>query len=398
LLLALFSILGLTGAASYQSSEKNPRPPSDYAGNAVCAECHQKQAQTYATTAHALDSAPATADSIRGDFTHDHAVLRTRDPKLVFVMVAAPDGGFYQSAVNLADPEHPSSEMRRFDITFGSGRHGQTYLYWDGDRLFELPVSYWTYEHRWVNSPGYPDGQLHWDRHARPRCLECHVSYFSSLPPPDNRYAKDKLVLGIDCERCHGPGALHVARERSTTPPRAGSSDEAIVNPAHLSRDRQTDLCALCHAGIGTQVAPVMTYVAGDNLNDFLKIEPPALDAPVDVHGNQVGALEQSRCFRSGKLTCSTCHDVHKTQENADAFSVHCLSCHKVKACGRYRSMGAAIAGKCIGCHMPVAQSKAVFTANAGQQMAASMRTHRIAIYPDAKLEPASARHTEADR
>jgi hypothetical protein len=368
------------------SEQKTVPPPGAYAGEAVCAQCHAKQEKTYALTPHALDSTVATATSILGSFTEDQAVLRTGNPNLVFVMVASRDG-FYQTAVNTSDPQHLSSERKRFDIVVGSGRHGQTYLYWDEDKLFELPVSYWTYTHRWVNSPGYPDGQLHWNRRAGPRCLECHVSYFTPQPPPLNRYVKDSLVLGIDCERCHGPGALHVQRERAANPPRRGSPEEAIVNPARLSRDNQIGLCTLCHAGPGTQLQPALTYKVGDDIKDFLKIPPPAMDAPVDVHGNQVGALEQSKCYTSGKLTCSTCHNVHETQENAQAYSPHCLECHKVSACGRFRSMGASIRGKCIDCHMPEGKSNAITTVLVGESIHATFRNHRIAVYKDATLD-----------
>ncbi|MGB6158789.1 MAG: hypothetical protein WBH45_10935, partial [Acidobacteriaceae bacterium] len=105
------------------------------------------------------------------------------------------------------------------------------------------------------------------------------------------------------------------------------------------------------------------------------------------VHGNQVGALESSKCFTSGKLTCSTCHDVHRTQENADAFSRHCLSCHDVHACGRFKQMGEAIRGKCIECHMPIGKSMVLTSQSSGQLLQAELRTHRIAIYPQTSMK-----------
>lgn len=374
------------------AAESKVPPTSAYAGAAACAQCHEKEARTYASTAHAIDSSLPSTKTILGDFSPLHAVLRTSNPNLVYAMVARPDG-FYQSAVNISDPQHLTAQSERFDIVVGSGRHGQTYLYWKDDKLFELPVSYWTYTHQWVNSPGYPDGELHWDRAVQPRCLECHVSYFTSVPPPANRYVKGSLVLGIDCERCHGPGALHVARERSATPPRPGSPEEAIVNPAHLNRDQQMGLCSLCHAGPGPERGPALSYVVGDNIEDFLKLTPPAPNTPIDVHGNQAGALEESKCFTSGKLTCSTCHNVHETQENADAFSRHCMECHELRACGQYRTMGLAIGGKCIECHMPVGKSGVIESSAAGHRMQATMRAHRIAIYPDAGREPDGTIH-----
>lgn len=386
LLLVVCAFFALAAGSQQGSTppvdERKAPPPSAYAGDAACAECHQREAKAYAATPHALDSEAANAKDILGSFTPPTNVLHTGDPDLTFVMTKTPNG-FYQSAVRQSDPSR-APEPKRMDIVIGSGRHGQTYLYWQDDQLYELPVSYWTYLHRWVNSPGYLDGVVQWYRPAIPRCLECHSSYFTSIAPP-NRYVKLSLVLGIGCERCHGPGAAHVSRERSTPPPR-GSAAEAIVNPAHLSREKQLSLCSLCHAGVAESIGPSMTYVVGDNIEDFLDILPPSPNAPVDVHGNQVGAMEQSKCFRSGKLTCSTCHNVHETQENAEAFSGHCLECHQVSACGKFRAMGAAIRGKCVDCHMPLGQSRAITSANAGQDLQATMRTHRIAIYPEATI------------
>jgi len=371
--------------------------PSAYAGDSACVQCHRKESEFYPLTPHARDSASATAKEITGSFNTGHNVLYTSNPNLIVEMIAKPDG-FYQSAVNLADPNNRLTE--RFDIVIGSGRHGQSYLYWNDDQLFELPASYWTWNHQWVISPGFPAGQVHFDRAIVPRCLECHASYFTSLAPPLNRFSKESLALGINCERCHGPGALHVARERSTKPPPSGSHDESIVNPARLTRDRQLDLCALCHAGAVEPIRPPLTFVAGENIRNYLAIQPASSDAPPDVHGNQVGALELSKCFTSGKMTCSTCHNVHEKQENADSFSRHCLACHEVRACGEYRALGSTIRTKCVECHMPLEESAKITSDSSGGTLHALLRAHQIKIYPDAteRIErslrgtPASAR------
>jgi hypothetical protein len=46
----------------------------------------------------------------------------------------AKQGGFFQTA---------NSHSERFAFS-RFRRKGQTYLFWDGDQLFQLPVSYWT--------------------------------------------------------------------------------------------------------------------------------------------------------------------------------------------------------------------------------------------------------------
>jgi hypothetical protein len=365
------------------SSSKTPPPDSAYAGDRACASCHEKEAQTYFATPHYLDSSLPSTKTILGDFTPGKNVLRTQNPNLIFAMIAD-NTGFFESAVNIGDPQHLSGDAEKIDIVVGSGRHGQTFLYWKGDELFELPVSYWTYTHEWINSPGYTDGEANFHRFVEPRCLECHATRFDNLPPPRNRYGHDSVVLAIGCERCHGPGRAHVEREQGANPPGAGSPEIAIVNPARLERDRQVDLCALCHASPGEPIAPAMTFQAGDKIADFVKITAPPADAPVDVHGNQVGALKASKCYLSGKLTCSTCHNVHRIQESADSFSGRCLTCHDVHACGRFKQMGESIRGKCIECHMPVGKSQVITSAMGGGLLQAEMRTHRIAVYPGA--------------
>ncbi|HTV14158.1 MAG TPA: multiheme c-type cytochrome [Acidobacteriaceae bacterium] len=390
--------LGLLCAAAtpQQASEPAtprhaPPPASAYAGDAACAECHAKEARTYEETAHAHDSSVADRKTILGDFTPGKNALPTAQPNVILAMIDAPDG-FYQSAVNISDPQNLSGEAQRFDIVIGSGRRGQTYLYWKGNQLFELPVSYWSPTHEWVMSPGYNDGMPHFDRPVPPRCMECHASYFEAPAPsgsdasaaPLNAYRKDNLVLGIGCERCHGPGAEHVAREKSAHPPAAGSAQIAIVNPARLSRDRSLDVCGVCHAGAGPPIGPSLAFQPGDVLANYVKATVPAEGAPVDVHGNQVSALERSKCFTSGKLTCATRHNVHEKQQDAAAFSAKCLTCHEPRACPKFRTMGAAIRTQCIGCHMPEGQSQLITGERSDVMLRAQLRTHRIAIYPAA--------------
>ena len=150
---------------------------------------------------------------MKGSFTPGSNILKTSNPYLTFEMTAN-EQGYFQSAVEQVSPSKKISRTERIDIVTGLARKGQSYLFWKGDQLFQLPVTYWTATDSWVNSPSYPDGSPHFDKHIIPRCLECHASYFEWLPPPVNRYRKTSLVLGIFCEKCHGPGREHVALHR----------------------------------------------------------------------------------------------------------------------------------------------------------------------------------------
>src|SRR5215211_3049341 len=121
-----------------------------YTGDDQCLSCHEKQG-TYLNTAHHLTSREANATSILGSFAPGKSILATQR-ELHYRMEARNDG-FFQVGI-LGTPPDTISLAERFDIVIGSGRKGQTYLYWDkNDQLFQLPVSYWTEVASWVNSP-----------------------------------------------------------------------------------------------------------------------------------------------------------------------------------------------------------------------------------------------------
>lgn len=216
-----------------------------------------------------------------------------------------------------------------------------------------------------------------------PRCLECHGSYAESLagPPPNNRYTKASVVLGISCERCHGPGREHVSRHQSGSTVLA----EGIVNPAKLPRDRDIEVCAQCHAGMRWPTAAAFSYVPGERLDDYFDPDHSDPNSMVDVHGGQVALLERSPCYQaSATMTCATCHNVHETHRDAASFSGKCPTCHKTEDCGMFRRLGVKIDRGCVECHMPVQQSKAIVTDLNGKRVAARVRTHWIKAYPDA--------------
>ncbi|WP_263358324.1 multiheme c-type cytochrome [Acidicapsa ligni] len=373
--------------AAQQSSDlapHNPPPASAYAGDAACLGCHQQVAESYVHTAHHLTSQAASTESIHGSFSAGANTLKTSNPRLTFEMRQMPDGSFTETADYRTQTGNLQTLTQPIEIVTGSGRKGQTYLYWVGDLLFELPVSYWAANGTWINSPGYKEGTAHFDRPVIPQCLECHASYFESQTPQVNRFNKTELVLGVGCERCHGPAAEHVRREQQSQQTHTRPVAEAIINPAKLTRERQIDVCALCHAGAGLlpAPAPALSFQPGDVLAEYVKAAPIDPDQPLDVHTNQVQLLRQSKCFRSSEMTCTTCHNTHEEQRDAAAFSSKCLGCHSIKACPTYKEQHEAIQTRCVECHMPLQQSKTLFSDNLGEHLTPAVRNHRIAIYP----------------
>jgi hypothetical protein len=377
----ILAAIGL-GAAAAQLSGKSAGAANGYAGDKACAECHRDQFAGHQQSSHALTSQLASPATVKGRFDNGANLLRTSNPNLLFVMES--DGRrCTQTAMLRTSSSEQISRTEAFDIVIGSGRKGQTSLYWDGDLLCQLPVSWWGESNEWVNSPGYPDGAANFDRPIAPRCLECHASSFRSAAPPANRYDRASLVLGISCERCHGPSAAHVAQ--ATRNPRAAAT--SVVNPHKLSRERQMDLCGLCHSGAGTAVTPPGTYTVGAKLADHVKLPEVAPNAPVDVHAGQIELLEQSRCFReSGTMTCTTCHDPHRNERDLVTLGGRCLTCHTVKNCRVAAVADPATARQCVTCHMPLQKTEQIVISRIlGKELQPQVRNHRIAIYPAAK-------------
>jgi hypothetical protein len=393
LMALLVALLGFLGAAFQPATQATPEAQhGKYAGDPACLSCHRDQGTSYVHTSHHLTSQPANKDSILGSFHEGSNVLMIADPATasdnpgLYFKMEAKANGFYQTAV-AGWPGQLQKRSERMDVVIGSGVRGQSYLYWHGDRLYELPVSYWSDGGRWINSPGFKDGTMSFSRAVIPRCLECHATFIQARSPDplSNQYEPASLVTGIACERCHGPGEAHIAlHQAKKTAAASDLAPEAILNPASFSRDRQVDLCALCHNGIRSEeLVPAFSYTPGKPLDAYLHPAEGDLAAHPDVHGNQVGLLQKSRCYVSSpNMSCSTCHDVHQPERAAAAYSDRCLTCHRVESCGMSKTMGHKIAENCIDCHMPVESTNAIASETAGQVIRPKMRNHWIKVYP----------------
>jgi hypothetical protein len=359
---------------------------SEYVSDEACARCHQDKINSYDKTAHHITSQVANKKTIVGTFSPGANTMQTANPNLTFWMDSKGDE-FFQTAI-WGTPPNERTHTQRFDLVIGSGGKGQTYLFWDDNQLFQLPVGYSTVLGQWINSPGYKDGTASFDRGIIPRCLECHATYFESQfsDPDANFYDTKNFVLGISCERCHGPGRRHVESytSKSTAHP-AGR----IVNPAKLAPARQEDVCAQCHGGQGERfLQPAFTYVPGQPLDKYIDLGPIDSAKDADVHGKQGKLLIKSQCYQMSKnMTCSTCHDVHQREPDLAAMSQHCLSCHKVEASVTHAKVGEGISKNCIDCHMPKLESKIVYLDVNGKRVRPRFRTHWIKIYSESERQ-----------
>ena len=321
-------------------------PPS------VCAECHAEQAEKFSETAHYLTSMPASRQTILGSFAPGKNRLDTQDPHLYFEMVEE-EGQLFQ-CVRIQQQGQEYEHRRPFDLVIGSGNHGQTYLYWERDQLYQLPISYFS-ESGWINSPGlYRDGTADFARDVGARCLDCHATYFASEPNRYNGYDASNYMLGVTCVRCHGPGWAHVQYHRTHPEDQTG---RYLVHPGELSAVRANEICAQCHSGVGVPLQPPFTYRPGEPLDQFIELDmnqdDPQNDDPHAA--NQLLRLMKSKCFQeSESLTCVTCHDPHRDERGQmEVFAKRCGKCHEKDACRLSAAHGDRLATRCVECHMP---------------------------------------------
>ena len=373
-----------------------------FAGSATCMSCHKEIYRTHLNTAHYRDSRPASVASIKGHFDSG----RNRfvfNPSSAVVMEKRGNDFFQVAYVNGKE-----SASEPIDIVIGSGKKGQTYLYYGSDgELFQLPISYSATDCTWCNSPGYYPDSIRFNRVVNAYCLECHATFAASprgvgerggaagAEDDENQIDKSRIIYGIDCERCHGPGAEHVSYH--TTHPEAREG-KYILSTKTLSRQQRLDACALCHSGLQVPLKPAFTFQVGDTLGKYYA---PGLQTATsgnpEVHGNQYGLLRSSKCFLHSQLDCSSCHDVHVNEvNNPRLFSQRCMTCHNEPAhntCTIRPDAGLVISDNCIDCHMPALASRKIMLQGSGSSAAllsgatkaspALVRTHRIAIYPE---------------
>jgi hypothetical protein len=387
-LVFVLPLLFIFSECLHKTKPADPRGEK-FAGSAACLKCHSKVVQSYLHSAHYLTSRTPAIDNIQGSFAPGANTVVFNDSVQV-VMEKRRDGLYQASYV-----DGKLRRRQRFDITFGSNR-GETFLYWKDNKVYQMPVTYYISLHHWGNSPGYSADSVNFNRMLGSRCFECHSSYIRKIsaesvqPGEPELLDKRALVMGIDCERCHGPGAEHASFQTRNP---GEKQAKYITRIGLLTRQQRIDLCSVCHAGnTNIMTRSTFDFKPGDtlaNYNSGERFHAYRDVANIDVHGNQVKLLTGSKCFLSSTIECSTCHTMHnKEVKTVAVYSTYCTGCHSVAKhnfCKMAGQAGQAIYNNCIDCHMPVKASHSIVINGPGKQINPPFlaRTHLIAIYPE---------------
>jgi predicted CXXCH cytochrome family protein len=376
--LSIMIVFFIECTGGYQADTNDSRG-ANYAGSRTCISCHKNVADAYAHNGHFGASAKvdsvylknitkmALRDTIK--YSHDQQVV-----------VSQQDNDVYQSYYK----GDKLLNSQKIDIAFGSAEKAQTYAYWKDSQLYELPGTYLANPKMWTNSPGFPIDHPYFTRVIPSRCFECHASYVQTKQERDGSllqlkevYNESSIIYGIDCERCHGPAALHVKFQQEN--PNVKTA-KFITSVTSLSVQQQLDMCGTCHAGDPVRLNSIFNFIPGDTLSKYYLNFSSGSSEP-DVHGMQLQLLRLSKCFQKSQLTCNTCHSPHRSQENALNANNTCISCHQQVT---HTTKINTAENNCISCHMPLRPSKSLdFNNQAGKNNIQYMlRTHRIAVYP----------------
>jgi Flp pilus assembly protein TadD len=349
------------GLGLFSTPYRNVSPEVRYVGDQTCADCHPREARSYRQHPMGRSFAPMfeVADHERCDvgahnpfekFGLDYRV--ERDGQRVFHR----------------ETPHAAGGRPAFDLkveihyAMGSGTRGRSYLIDRDGYLFQSPISWYAQSAAWDLSPGYTETQ-HFERPIEAQCLFCHANDANPVEHTLNLYRKPLFrAHAIGCERCHGPGQLHVEQRQHGLV--TSAFDDTIVNPGRLEPALREAVCQQCHLQGEKRILrrgrQPFDYRPGLPLHLFWSVFVRISELNTD--NQAVGQVEQmyaSRCYHAsdGQLGCISCHDPHSVpaaEEKAAYYRSRCLTCHAERGCQLALTVRQARnQDDCRACHMP---------------------------------------------
>jgi len=312
-----------------------------YTGPQACVKCHAEESARQHLTAMGRALEPvATSEILRA-----HPRLTFRSGPYAHEIVRRGD----QSLYTVTDGVNTLSEPILY--TFGQGKAGQTYIFQHDGAFYESRLSFYKDIQGLDVTIGYPRDippslevaagrRISMDE-AR-NCFSCH----STGAVYGNQLHLDRLMPGVTCEACHGPGADHVSAMEAKH-----FKDKRIFNPGTMGADELSqEFCGSCHRSA--------EQVISNNL----------------LRGLITVRFQPYRMFTSRahdpadmRLTCTACHNPHENPSADEAFyDPKCFACHRSFASlkslpiarteekeGRTDKACPVAQRLCVSCHMP---------------------------------------------
>lgn len=342
---------------TYRGPYRNIHPDVHYVGSAACFDCHADIARSFSR--HPMGrSLTSTGGKSEGELPYGP---EANNPFTVLgrrFQVERQGNRLWHRQTVTDDLGRPVAELNQeVGWAIGSGHKGYSYITEREGYLLQTSISWFAHERRWDLSPGFGPPVLA-GRIVTASCLFCHANRLHQHPDEPDRFVPP-LFDGhaIGCERCHGPGELHIQ----------GDFENTIVNPERLTPSLRDAVCEQCHLEGEARVLrarrDLFDYRPGLPLNDFWAVLVRSRRSGEDDKAvNHVEQMYQSKCFQRPvggvKLGCITCHDPHVyvgPPERATHYRTMCLKCHDEDKgqtpCSE--SISKRRPDDCIACHMP---------------------------------------------
>ena len=296
----------------------------EFVGMQMCRSCHNNVYDTYIHTG--MGQSFGKADPLKSAASFDeHSVVYDKTLDFYYKPFFK-DSVMYVLEFRLNGNDTTHKRLEKIDYIIGSGHHTNSHMINRNGYLYQAPITYYTQDQKWDLAPGYESGNnQRFDRTIMSECLTCHNHTPTPASGSENKY--HKIPLGIECEKCHGAGGLHVKEKLlGNHVDTSKFIDYSIINPKHLSIDLQMDLCQRCHlqgVAVLNSGKTFYDFKPGMKLSEVMNVFLPRFSDSDKrfIMASQADRLQMSDCFKiSGKLSCINCHnphhDVHSTSKN----------------------------------------------------------------------------------
>ncbi len=374
-ILLLLAVAVITAPAFYCSSpsQDDEHPQSDwlsvydtsvhYVGMDKCRICHENIYQTFIQTGMGQSFGHATKQKSAGDFSPEHALVYDKNLDFYYKPYWSNDS-LYIMEYRLEGRDTVHKRIQRIDYIVGSGQHTNSHIFNTNGYFYQAPITFYTQKKQWDLAPGFENGaNSRFGRMIQLECMSCHNGYPHFEDNSDNKYVSVKT--GIDCERCHGPGSMHVELKMAgKIVDTSKGPDYSIVNPRRLSTELQNNICQRCHLqGIAVlnDGKTFFDFRPGMKLSEVMNVFMPQYEGAQDkmIMASHVERMKKSNCYvSSGKMSCITCHNPHisvKVTPRTQYINA-CKSCHgnnDNSGCTENEAVRMAKNNDCVTCHMP---------------------------------------------
>ena len=362
--------------ATNSSKYLNHHDSAKYVGIQTCKLCHQNIYNTFIQTGMGQSFDSATSSKSKAVFNHD--VIYDKNNNMHY-SASFQNNFMFIHEFRLSNKDTVFQRNEQVNYIVGSGQHTNSHIQNVNGYLNQMPMTFYTQKKKWDLPPGFENGNnTRFSRKIGLECMSCHNAYPQFVEGSENKYKA--VPHGIDCERCHGPGSIHVAQKQSgQIVDTSKYIDYSIVNPAKLSIDAQFDVCQRCHLQGNTilkEGKSFFDFKPGQKLSDYMSVFlPKYANADKDfIMASHADRLKQSACFikssknadskklkpYQGALTCVTCHNPHISvrETNKNVFNNACLDCHpNISSSATHTSNKNKQFDNCVSCHMPTSGS-----------------------------------------